>query len=144
VKCGEPHLKRRSIVRGPGVRWTLVGLVAGVFVAIIVTILTESLGNQLFGASPDAAPSARASPVTLIFPVAGWFLGTLIGGVTAVTISRLGWEAWVVAGFILAAAGLNFALMRYPAWMGVAALIAVPLAAWIAQRVGPIGGPDRS
>ncbi len=132
------------MVHGRGVRWTLAGLVAGLLVAIVVTISIESLGNQLFGASPDAAPGARASPIALIFPVAGWFLGTLIGGLTAISLSRLRWEAWVVAGCIMAAAALNFALMRYPAWMGIAALIAIPLAAWIVQRIGPIGGPDRS
>ena len=131
------------MVQGRGVRWTLAGLVAGLLVALFVTISIESLGNQLFGASPDAAPGARAAPIALIFPVAGWFLGTLAGGLTAVTMSHLKWEAWVVAGCILAAAALNFALMRYPVWVGIGALIGIPAAAWIVQRIGPLGGPDR-
>jgi hypothetical protein len=125
------------------VRWTLGGLVAGIVVALIVTVSTESLGNQLFGASPNAVPGARAAPIALIVPIVGWFLGTLTGGMAAVTISRLRWEAWVVAGCIFAAAAVNFALMRYPYWMGVAALIAIPAAAWIAQRLAPVGATAR-
>ena len=130
-------------MQGPGVRWTLGGLVAGLLVALIVTVSIESLGNQLFGASPDAVPGARAAPIALIVPIAGWFLGTLSGSLIAVTMSRLRWEAWVVAGCILAAAAVNFALMRYPMWVGIAALIAIPVAAWLAQRVAPLGSPAR-
>ena len=134
--------KGDKIVQGRGVRWTLTGLVAGLLVALIVTITIESLGNQLFGASPDAAPGARADPIALVVPVVGWFLATLAGGLTAVSVSRLRWEAWVVAACILAAAAVNFALMRYPAWVGIGALIGIPLAAWLVQRLGPLGSPD--
>ena len=130
-------------MQGRGVRWTLSGLVAGLVVALVVSMVTESIGNQFFGVSPDAAPGAGAAPVRLIIPVISWALGTFAGGLAAVRLSRLRWEAWVVAAFMMAAAGLNLALMRYPTWMTVAALVAIPAAAWLAQRLAPLRSLER-
>ena len=130
-------------MQGRGVRWTLGGLVAGLVVALIVSMVIESIGNQFFGISPDAAPGAGAAPGRLIIPVAAWALGTFAGGVTAMRLSGLRWEPWVVAAFMMAAAGLNFALMKYPTWMTIAALVAIPAAAWLAQRLAPLGNRNR-
>ncbi len=130
-------------MEGRGVRWTLGGLVAGLLVALLISMATESIGNQFFGASPDAAPGSRAAPIALVIPVGAWAFGAFAGGLTAVTVSRLRWEAWVVAAFLMAAAALNFALMQYPTWMAIAALVVIPSAAWLAQRLAPLGARHR-
>lgn len=118
-------------------RWTLFGLVVGVLLALVAMIAMETLGNRLYGLSADAAPSAKSPAIALLFPLAGWIVGTLIGSFAAIRISGHARSGWVVAAFIVAAVVLNFLLQRYPLWLMIAGLIAPLLTAWLAR---PLAG----
>lgn len=119
---------------------TLGGIAAGLAAAIVIMMVTESIGNQIappptrIGVSDDT--NVQALPfLTLLFPVLGWFFGALIGSWLAIRVSDERWTAWVIAACVLAATIFNFALALHPTWMMIAGLI-VPLAgAWLAQRI---------
>ena len=116
---------------------TLAGIAGGIAVAIVVMVIIEAIGNRIFppmalGAAQPGS-SAHLPFETLIFPVIGWFAGSLAGGVLAVWSSRRRWTSWPVAAAVLVGAMLRFALASHPVW-AIAAGIAAPLAAaWIAQ-----------
>jgi hypothetical protein len=119
---------------------TLAGIAGGIAVAIVVMVITEAIGNRIFptmalgAAQPE--PAAQLPFETLIFPLIGWFVGPLAGGMLAVWSSRRRWTSWPVAAAVLIGAMLRFALASHPAW-AIAAGLAAPLAAgWIAQH-GP-------
>ncbi len=118
-------------------RWTLFGLAVGILLALVAMISIEALGNLLYGASADASPSARAPASTLLFPLAGWIVGTLVGSWAAIRISGHARAGWVIAGFIVAAVLLNFVLQRYPLWLMIAGIVAPPLTTWLAR---PLAG----
>lgn len=120
-------------------RWTLGGLAAGLATAMLLIMTIEAIGNQLYPPPKGydmAAGSAASLPFgNLIFPVIGWFVGTLAGAWIAVRLSDRDWAGWAVGGFVLAASMLNLLLITHPLWVIVAAVVAPILGAWIGQRI---------
>jgi hypothetical protein len=117
----------------------LAGLAAGLAAAIAIIMSVEAIGNQLFP-PPRGYDMASGSAMTLpfqnlLFPVLGWFAGSLVGAWIAVRISDRAWTGWVIAALVLAATVFNFALITHPMWMMVAGVIAAPLGAWIGQQL---------
>ena len=118
---------------------TLAGAAAGIAAAIVLMMLIEAAGNQLF--PPPAidlqnpnAPSALPA-VNQLFPILGWFAASLVGGVLAIWISRRDWTSWIVAGSVLVGALADFLLGRHPLWVMLLGALAPVAAAWIAQRL---------
>ena len=115
------------------------GIAAGLAAAIVLMMVTETIGNQIappparIGVSDDT--NVRALPfLTLLFPVLGWFFGAMIGGWLAIRVSDERWTAWVVALCVLAATIFSFIISLHPYWVMVAGLILPVLGAWLAQR----------
>ena len=117
----------------------LMGLAAGLAVAIVTIILAEAIGNLLFPPPRGfdmAQSSAESLPIeTLVWPVIGWFLGSLAGSALAVHLSRERWVGWAIVGLVLAATVFNFALITHPLWMMVAGPLAAILGGWLGQQV---------
>jgi hypothetical protein len=118
---------------------TLAGAAAGIAIAIVLMMIVEAIGNQLF--PPPAidlqnANAAAALPFeNLIFPVIGWFVATLVGGWAAIQLSDRAWTSWIVAASILVGELLDYLLGRHPVWMMVAGVLVPIAAALIAQRL---------
>ena len=76
---------------------TLGGVAAGIAVAIVLMMIIEAIGNQMF--PPPALdlnnPNAPAALpfASLAFPVVGWFVATLAGGWFAIQISSRDWTS---------------------------------------------------
>ena len=118
---------------------TLMGLAAGLAVAIVTIMIVEAIGSMLFPPPRGydmTAGSAVALPIeTLMWPVIGWFLGSLAGSAIAVHLSGQRWVGWVIVVLVLAATVLNFALITHPTWMMVAGPVAAILGGSIGQQV---------
>ena len=118
---------------------TLAGAATGVAVAIVLMMLLEALGNQLFPPpsidlqDPDA-PSALPFANQLV-PVLGWFLASLAGGWLAIRMSQRDWASWIVAGSVLVGEVADFLLGRHSLWVMLVGVLAPPAAAWIAQKL---------
>ena len=118
---------------------TLMGLAAGLAVAIVAIVIVEAIGSQLFP-PPRGYDMTRASAValpieTLIWPVIGWFLGSLAGSAIAVHLAGQRWAGWAIVALVLAATVLNFALITHPTWMMVAGPLAAVLGGWLGQQL---------
>ncbi len=123
---------------------TLMGLAAGLAVAIVTIMIVEAIGNMLFPPPRGydmTAGSALALPLqTLIWPVLGWFLGSLAGSAIAVHLSGHRWVGWAIVALVLAATVLNFALITHPTWMIVAGPLVAILGGWLGQLLAGKAG----
>ena len=125
----------------PTVR-TVLAIVAGFIAATAVMMLTETANGRFI--YPELGKAAEgvtdrevvrqllaAAPVGALFVVlAGWFIGTVVGGFLAAKIaSRAPAGHAIAVGVIIALAGVaNNLMIPPPAWFWVAGLLA-PLAA---------------
>jgi hypothetical protein len=121
---------------------TLLALVVAFVVATVVIMLVEMANGRLI--YPELGRAAEgvtdrevvrqlmaAAPVgAFVVVLAGWFLGTVVGGLVAARIARRAPSAHAIAvGVIIALAGIaNNLMIPPPAWFWVAGLLA-PLAA---------------
>ena len=104
---------------------TLVGLAAGLAVAILTIMIVETIGHQLFPPPRGfdmTLESAMALPfANLIWPVLAWFLGSArrqrAGGLHLGTSAG---PAGRSPRFVLVGTIFNFALITHPLWMMIA------------------------
>ena len=94
---------------------TLGGLAWGIGIAILVMILVEAAGNQLYpppiGLDLERPDAAFRMPFrTLIFPVLGWFLGPLADPAVRAAVANATFEHLV--GFQLTQDQLRYNATR--------------------------------
>lgn len=126
----------------------VLGIIAGIAIAMGCIFVVEAIGHQLYPPPPGAAMNtpevvadyiARAPTMALAFPPLGWFLGVAIGGWAALSITRKSWAGWVIAGVVLAGGIVNLFLIPAPLWMQIAAVAAPLLGGLVAAKL-PAGG----
>lgn len=122
----------------------LLGIVAGVVIALVTITLVEFAGHAVF--PPPAGQDMRdpaavtaylaTAPVgAMLFVVAGWFAGALAGGLGAATIARWPAAAWIIAGLIALAGIYNATQIPAPLWMQAATVLAPALGGWTARHL---------
>lgn len=118
----------------------LAGVAAGIALAVVLIMVTEGVGYQLFPPPPvdlqDPDSPATLPLVNQALPVIGWFLATLLGGWLALRLSGQRWTAWIVAAAVLAGGLVDYLLGRHTWWVMAAGIAAPIAAAWLAQRLG--------
>lgn len=113
---------------------TLLGIVAGVFLGVIVIMVVESLGHVIFP-PPDGTdlkdPEALKAimmdvPVGAKFAVlVAWGLGVFAGGAVARKIAAdFPHAAWLVGVALFAAAAFTMMQIPHPVWMMAGSVIA--------------------
>ena len=117
----------------------LIGLAAGLAVALASIVFVEFVGNQFFPPPRGydmSAGSALSLPVAnLMWPVIGWFVGAMAGAWVAVRISGERWTGWAIAALVLAATIFNFAMITHPTWMLIVGPLAPIIGAWVGQML---------
>jgi hypothetical protein len=116
----------------------LIGLVAGLVVAMITIMTVEAIANRMYGdglaMDPSATVATAQQPAGLLLMVlVGWLLAGLLGGATAIHIARVKIVSWGVAAAILIGVALRFATESQPGWMFIAGPIAPLLGALLSQ-----------
>ena len=120
--------------------------VAGAVVAVGIISLIESVGHRVYplpaGIDWSNAEQVRAYvdslPVgALLFVLAGWVAGALVGGVVAAWIARprAVLAAAIVGAIVLAASVANLAMIPHPTWFAVVGVAGVVLAAFVAGKL---------
>ena len=118
----------------------ILGIVAGIIVAGVVTLLIEMVGHSVFPVASDLAmtdPAYLAAvplPAKLIVMLA-WFLASLIGGYLANRLSQTRWACWAIAGFMIAGAAYSFTQITHPTWMIAGGIVLPLLAAAMTSRL---------
>lgn len=102
----------------------LLGVIVGLIVGAAVVIALHWLGARY------ALPDSFVADTPQAAMVGSWALGALAGGVAAVRVGD-----WAVSGWIIALAGIGYALTvsltsPHPLWIQVAA-VAAPLLAGV-------------
>lgn len=127
---------------------TILGIIAGVIAMMISVSGFESIGHLLYPPPPGLDPNdldqldsiVAAAPIgAMAMLVAGWCLGTLIGGGIAARIARHPRVAAVVVALVVVASvvAMAFLLPSHPTWVAaLGILLPVPLALGIARVAG--------
>lgn len=129
----------------PRVR-SVLGVVAGVVVAALVTAAIEWLGGRLHPMPVTVDPSDPSDMAAWVetlptgafmIVLAAWLAGTFVGGLVASLVARTRplFHSGIVGVFILAATIANFVMIPHPTWLVATAVVCIPLAAWLASRV---------
>lgn len=90
---------------------------------------------------PETTGRCRTRLANQLFPILGWFLGTLVGGWFAIRLSGRDWTVWLIAASVLVGELLDYLLGRHNAWVMIAGILAPLVAAWAAQKLP--GGKTR-
>ena len=116
---------------------TILAVIAGFIVAALATWALELLGHRLYPSPPGIDPFtpegaerfiASLPPQALMFVLLAWFVGSLLGTLTAVRIGRRALPAWIVCGLVVAGGGWSMFTLPHPAWM-IAAGLSLPVLA---------------
>ena len=129
----------------PTIRSALVllgGVVAAVFVVILMDTLVGNIYSLPAGTDPNNPDSLRqavaALPVTaFLILVTGWVLAAGVGSYLAArlaTHARL-IHGMIVALFVLVATIANLAKIPHPFWLWPATIILIPAAGWVAAKL---------
>jgi hypothetical protein len=122
----------------------ILGIVAGIAVAVLTVMAVQALGHTLYPYPADVDLSdpeqiARAFPAIPIaaklFVVAAWFAGALAGAAVAKAISGRDWAAWTIAALIAIGAVMNLFVIPHPTWMQISAIVAPLLGGLIANHL---------
>ncbi|MBH9577468.1 hypothetical protein [Inhella proteolytica] len=125
----------------------LLGLLAGMMVAVAVIATIEAVGHKIWPLPPSSGNSKDPAVVAALLAAAP--LGALVSVVLAWWAGAAG-GAWIgyrfagepharavglgVAGVIWLATAANLLLISHPAWMMAGGLLGVPLAGWLAVQ----------
>ncbi len=128
----------------PRVRSTIAALL-GIVVAFASVGIIETLGHTVFPLPPGLdvtkpeqlrAYMQSIPSGALLFVLAAWVIAAFAGTAVACAIAKaheLRYAA-LVGGLILAATIANLVAIPHPGWMSVAAVIGIPMAAFLAGR----------
>jgi hypothetical protein len=122
----------------------ILGVVAGIAVAVLAVMVIQAIGHQLYpypadvdlNDPEDIARVFPSIPVSAkLFVVAAWFGGALAGGAVAKQIIGRDWAAWTIAGFMGVAGVMNLFVIPHPVWMQISAVAAPLLGGLIANHL---------
>lgn len=116
----------------------ILGTLAGVVLAIVITSLWEMTAHYLMPPPPtrlDVAPGAQ----TLALVIVGYGVAVFLGGLTAARLARVDWAALIVGGLMAVSVIALVVMMPHPLWFPVLSLAVMAVATfaahWISQRM---------
>ncbi|MCB2083561.1 MAG: hypothetical protein KDD90_05855 [Sphingomonadaceae bacterium] len=120
----------------------IVGVIAGLVVAMLVVMAAEGAGHAMFP-PPEGLditrPEDQARLMELIplgakiAVVVAWFLGALAGAATAIAIARHILPGWIVGLVMVALSLVTTQMFPHPMWM-IAAAVILPIAGVLAAK----------
>jgi hypothetical protein len=127
----------------PAVR-SLLGVIAGLVVAMVVITGVEALGHALYPPPPglDITRAADQEHIMEALPlqaklvvVIAWFLGSLAGAMAAIAIGHRVLPAWIVAVTIAGLGLWTTQMFPHPDWMLASAVVLPLVAVLVAKRL---------
>jgi hypothetical protein len=116
----------------------ILGTLAGVVLAVVITSLWEMTAHYLMPPPPTRLDVAPGAP-TLALVIIGYGIATFLGGLTAARLARVDWAALIVGGLMAASVIALVVMMPHPLWFTALSLavtgVGSTLARWISQRM---------
>jgi hypothetical protein len=130
----------------------ILSILAGFVVASIVVFALEALGHAIYPppagldlTKPEAFQTmiSQMPPGAFVLLLIGWLAGTAAGVATAQRINSKPTflPGLVVGTMIFAATAYNFSIIPHPRWVVVAALVGIPVVAYLVARATTRGLP---
>jgi len=123
----------------------VLGIVLGVAVGIGLVMVGDAINHRLWPPPPDVQvtnPEAirdymATAPITSLLglPVT-WTIAAFGGAFAAAKVGARVWAGWIAGGVLFALTGMNLIMIPHPLWMLIAAVVCVPLAAWLGGNLG--------
>ena len=109
----------------------VLGSLAGIAATVATIMVMEAVGHRVTGAPQDPA---QATEPMLLWVVAAWTIGTLVGGFVGVALARWRGAAWLAAGLVIFGVVATALSIRAPWWMIAGGLVLPVLAAALVSR----------
>ncbi len=124
----------------------ILGIVAGIVVAVACVAGIEALGHLIYPPPPGLDPTnprdidrlmSMVPMMALVFVVVAWFVGALAGALVANLIARRTIAGWFVALLVVTGGVATMVMIPHPGWMWAAGIVLPLLAAFVAARFAP-------
>jgi len=133
----------------------IAALIAGIVTAFASIYLIEMLGHTIYPppADLDFSDPAAIRPyiatlpiIALLFPMFGWFVGTLTGSLVADLFgdAKPYVFAGIVGGLVLAGTIANLIMIPHPLWFSIISLLGIIASALLANRIAVTGNSSRN
>ncbi len=130
----------------------VLGGIAGFVTTFATIMLVQALGHAVYPPPPglDTGDPARVGdyletlpPGALVFVLLAYFAGAFLGTFVAKWLGGGSGKpyALLLGGLVLAGTLLTVYRIPHPPWFVVAAIISIPVAAWLGARLGPRRAP---
>ncbi len=124
------------------------GGLAGIIAAFAVIMIVQTIGHQVIpppsGMDPTNPDSIREAMDSLpigsfLFVLLSYYGGAFTGSFVATWLggARPLTSTIVVGGLVFAATVANLVMIPHPLWFSVAALVGIPVAAFLGARLAP-------
>ena len=134
---------------------TIVGTITGILMTFVTIAVIEFIGHTVFPPPADldwSDPDALRSYIdtlpilALSFPLIGYLFGTFDGVFIAGVIARDRYmvHALVIGGLVLLGTIVNLALFPHPGWFIAAAILGIPLVAFLSMLLAKKVLPPRA
>jgi len=123
----------------------ILGVIIGVVIGFLLVMGGDMLNHALWPPPPEVQVTnpdsireymATAPIMSLLGLPVTWTIAAFAAAFAGAKIGTHAWVGWIAGALILAATGLNLALIPHPLWMLLAAIVFVPLAVWLGAKVG--------
>lgn len=109
----------------------IAGSVAGVASCVATIMAIEAVGHRVTGAPEDPA---QATVPMMLWVLAAWAVGPLVGGLIGVRLARWRGAAWIAAALVLFGVVATMMTITTPWWLAAGGLVLPLLAAWLSSR----------
>ncbi|MBA3999330.1 hypothetical protein [Brevundimonas sp.] len=112
----------------------ILGTLAGVVLAVVITSLWEMTAHYLMPPPPTRLDVAPGAP-TLAAVIVGYGVATFLGALTAARLARVDWAALIVGGLMMASVIALVVLMPHPLWFPALSLAVMAVATFAARHL---------
>ena len=112
----------------------ILGTLAGVVLAVVITSLWEMTAHYLMPPPPTRLDVAPGAP-TLAAVIVGYGVATFLGALTAARLARVDWAAMVVGGLMMASVIALVVMMPHPVWFTALSLALMGVATFAARHL---------
>ncbi|MFN3814535.1 hypothetical protein [Brevundimonas sp.] len=112
----------------------ILGTLAGVVLAIVITSLWEMTAHYLMPPPPMRAAVAPGAP-TLAAVILGYGVATFLGALTAARLARVDWAALIVGGLMALSVIALVVMMPHPIWFPALSLAVMAVATFGARHL---------
>ncbi|MFN4297134.1 MAG: hypothetical protein ACK4FB_09855 [Brevundimonas sp.] len=112
----------------------ILGTLAGIVLAVVITSLWEMTAHYLMPPPPMRLDVAPGAP-TLAMVIVGYGVATFLGALTAARLALADWAALIVGGLMALSVIALVVMMPHPIWFSALSLAVMAVATFAARHL---------